>query len=247
MSSKIYFIADVHLEREDVQKKCLFLDFLEIVKDSGGDLFILGDLFDYWANNRRVMRDNQAVFDAFYELFRNGSRVAFLIGNRDLLLGKKVLSRYGIDYLGESKRLTLQGRDLLLTHGHLLYTNDVEFQRYKKTKWPIYRVLDAFLPGFIENALAERFILKSKQVIESQESWRLQFSEEVIKETFHQGVEAIICGHSHKPTIRKYGGEKYFIVLPCWTSSRGGYLSMEDGNFQVKDFLPIKTLNNEKQ
>jgi UDP-2,3-diacylglucosamine hydrolase len=235
MSSKIYFIADVHLEKGDLQKRDLFLAFVKMVKGSG-DLFILGDLFDYWANNRKVMRDNQVVCDALCELAHNGAKVGFLIGNRDLLLGEKVLSRYGIDYLGESKRLTLQGKSLLLTHGHLLYTDDVEFQRYRRTKWPIYKALDALLPGFIENALAKLFILRSKQVIEAQEPWRLQFSENEIKKIFNQGVEAIICGHSHQAMIEKYDADKYFIVLPSWNSSRGGYLCMEGGNFQVKDF-----------
>ena len=229
-------MADVHLDRDDLQKRDLFLAFVEMIKDSGGDLFILGDLFDYWANNRRVMKDNYAVFDSLCELTQNGSKVRFLIGNRDLLLGEKVLSRYGIDYWGESKRLKLQGKNLLLTHGHLFYTNDVEFQRYRKTKWPIYRILDTILPGFIENALAKRFILKSKQVIEAQEPWRLQFSEDAIKKTFNQGIEAIICGHSHQAMIKKYDGDKFFIVLPYWTSGRGGYLSMEGGNFQIEDF-----------
>jgi len=147
-----------------------------------------------------------------------------------------VLSRYGIDFLGESKRIGLQSKTLILTHGHLLYTSDVAFQRYRKTKWPIYRALDAFLPGFVENALAERFILKSKQVISTQEPWRLQFSEEAIKEKFNQGIEAIICGHSHHTVIKRYDDNKYFIVLPCWDDSRGGYLLMEDGDFQIKDY-----------
>lgn len=236
MSLKIYFMADVHLDRDDLQKRDLFLAFVEMIKDSGGDLFILGDLFDYWANNRRVMKDNYAVFDALCDLTQNGSKVRFLMGNRDLLLGEKVLSRYGVDYWGESKRLKLRGKTLLLTHGHLFYSNDVEFQRYRKTKWPIYRALDTILPGFIENALAKRFILKSKQVIEAQEPWRLQFSEDAIKETFNQGIEAIICGHSHQAMIKEYDGDKFFIVLPYWTFDRGGYLLMEDGNFQIKDF-----------
>ncbi len=237
MSSKSYFIADVHLERNSLRKRNLFLAFVEMVKESGGDLFILGDLFDYWANNRRVIEDNQAVFDALYVLTQNGLKVRFIIGNRDLLLGEKVLLKYGIDYLGESNRLKLQGKSLFLTHGYLLYTNDIEFQRYRKTKWPIYRLMDAVLPGFIENALAERFILKSKQVIESQESWRLQFSEEAIKETFNQGIETIICGHSHQTMIKQYDGDKHFFVLPCWTDTKGGYLCMENGDFTLEDFI----------
>ena len=147
-----------------------------------------------------------------------------------------MLARYGIDFLGESTKVILQGKKLLLTHGHLLYTNDLAFQRYRKTKWPIYRALDAFLPGFIENALAERFILKSKQVIKTQETWRLQFSEEAIGEIFRQGTEAIICGHSHQTMIKRYEDGHYFIVLPCWENERGGFLSMEDGSFQINDF-----------
>jgi UDP-2,3-diacylglucosamine hydrolase len=236
MDTRVYFIADVHLEREDSLKRDLLLSFIRMVEQSGGDLFILGDLFDYWANNRGVMEDNRVIFDALARLTRNGSTVGFLIGNRDLLLGRKVLSRYGIEYWGEQKTVAFQGKHLFLTHGHLLYTNDIAFQRYRRTKWPVYRVLDAVLPGCIENALAKRFMLKSKQVIESQESWRLQFSEDAIKDAFAQGCELIICGHSHQAMVREYDGNKYFIVLPCWTSLKGGYLAMEQGNFQVKDF-----------
>lgn len=236
MNTTIYFLADVHLERGDVNKRDLFLAFVEMIKKRGGDLFILGDLFDYWANNRRVMKDHQAVLNALDGLTRHGSMVGFLIGNRDLLLGEKVLVKYGIHYLGESVTRTLQGKNLFLTHGHLLYTHDVHFQRYRKTKWPIYRMLDRVLPGFIENALAKRFILKSKEVIDAQESWRLQFSEEAIQEVFDQGVEAIVCGHSHQHVMKEYDGGKRFIVLPYWTRARGGYLRMENGGFQLEEF-----------
>jgi UDP-2,3-diacylglucosamine pyrophosphatase LpxH len=117
-----------------------------------------------------------------------------------------------------------------------LCTNDVIFQNYRKTKWPIYRALDTVLPGIIENALAKLFIQKSKQIIESQESWRFQYPEEVIKETFDSGIEIIVCGHSHKPMVKQYGDERYFIVLSSWTSSSGGFLCMRNGEFQLKEF-----------
>jgi UDP-2,3-diacylglucosamine hydrolase len=207
-----------------------------MVSESKGNLFIVGDLFDYWANNRSLMNDHFAVFDALAKLKGNAERVGFLIGNRDLLLGKKVLSSYGIEYLGESSQLELEGRRFFLTHGHLLCTDDIQFQHYRRTKWPIYRVLDAVLPGFIENYLAERFITKSKQVIESQEPWRFQFSHEAIEEKFSQGNEIIVCGHSHQAMIEKYDGEKYFVVLPSWTDTKGGFLSFEEGRLQMREF-----------
>jgi len=236
MQSESYFVADVHLERNDADKRSLFLSFLEMVKQRKGNLYILGDLFDYWANNRRVLKDNKTVFDALGDLSRRGSKVGFLIGNRDLLLGEKVLSRYGIDALGENRVIDLQGKSVLLTHGHLLCTDDVSFQKYRKRMWPLYRMLDALLPGCIENTLAKLFIQRSKQVIGAQESWRFQFADNVIEDTFKRGIDMIICGHAHKPTVRHFDADRSFIVLPHWTSRSGGYLYMRDGAFQVRAF-----------
>jgi UDP-2,3-diacylglucosamine hydrolase len=236
MNPPIYFVADVHLERNDPDKRNLFLSFLEMVKERKGNLYILGDLFDYWANNRRVMKDNKTVLDVLGELSRQGSQVSFLIGNRDLLLGEKVLTRYGIHALGENRVIDLQGKSILLTHGHLLCKNDVSFQKYRKRTWPLYRMLDALLPGCIENTLARLFIKRSKQVIEAQESWRFQFPDNVIESAFKRGIDMIICGHAHKPTVRHFDGDRSFIVLPHWTSRSGGYLYMNDGAFQVRAF-----------
>ncbi len=236
MNSPIYFIADIHLERGERAKRNLFLSFVEMVKAKEGDLYILGDLFDYWANNRQVITDNCPVLKALADLVKRGSRVSFLIGNRDLLLGRKVLSRYGIDYMDEKTVMTIHGKRVLLTHGHLLCTNDITFQKYRRTTWPIYRAFDVILPGCIENFLAKRFIQRSKQVIEAQESWRFQFPEEVIKEIFDSGIDMIICGHSHKPMVKHYDGEHYFIVLPSWTASKGGFFCMSNGDVHLGDF-----------
>jgi UDP-2,3-diacylglucosamine hydrolase len=236
MGSPLFFIADIHLERDDMARRDLFLAFVGMVKERRGDLYILGDLFDYWANNRRLLHDYQVVLNALGDLTRDGLKAGFLIGNRDLLLGAKVLSRYGIDFLGESKNLILQGRHILVTHGHLLLTNDVHFQRYRRTAWPLYRMLDAVLPGWIENKLARRFMLRSKQVIEAQAPWRFQFPDDTIRRIFAEGADMIICGHTHSPLVREYDGKNTFVVLPCWTGDKGGYLCLKDGLYEVNDF-----------
>jgi len=236
MERESYFIADVHLERDEVKKRELFLSFLEMVEKRGADLYIVGDLFDYWANNRQVINDYREVLNELLNLSRSGSKVFFLIGNRDLLLGKKVLSRYGVTFLGECNLLLLQGKRIMLTHGHLLLTNDVRFQRYRRTQWPVYRVLDAALPGWIENRLARRFMRRSKQVIEAQDPWRFQFPDETIRKTFAEGADMIICGHTHSPLVREYDGKNTFVVLPCWTGEKGGFLCLKEGLYAVKDF-----------
>ncbi len=230
-----YFIADVHLQRNEVGKRQLFFSFLERVGARGADLYILGDLFDYWANNRAVIHDYRDVLDALRSLARGGSKVSFLLGNRDLLLGQKVLSRCGVAFLGERAQVMLQGKRIMLTHGHLLLTNDVHFQRYRRTAWPIYRMLDAVLPGWLENRLARRFMLRSKQVIEAQAPWRFEFPDDTIRRIFAGGADMIICGHTHSPLVREYDCKNTFVVLPCWSAETGGYLCLKDGMYEVKD------------
>ena len=52
--SKTFFIADVHLRVEDQERQQTLLAFFDMVRQAKGDLYILGDLFDFWANNKKL-------------------------------------------------------------------------------------------------------------------------------------------------------------------------------------------------
>ncbi|MCX5895912.1 MAG: metallophosphoesterase [Proteobacteria bacterium] len=230
-----FFIADVHLDTRHPERKDLIISFLKMVCAEKADLYILGDFFDYWANNRAVLRDNREVLQLMKDAAAQDSLVCMLIGNRDLLLSHKALAPFGIKFLGEEAEVTIDGKKIYLTHGHSLCTRDARFQRYKKIAWPVYRLLDAILPGAIENYLAGKFILKSKQVIYAQDQSRFQFSEEAINAYFMNGMDAVICGHAHKTVIHKWG-EKCFYALPAWDQGKGGYLLLQNGIFRFNEF-----------
>ncbi len=233
---KTYFIADVHLNSADPEHEALFLSFLTMVGSVQGDLYVLGDLFDYWANNKAVIAANSAVLTCMKRLTDRGSLVYVLPGNRDFLLNQNILSRYGIGFLGEQATIRLDDKNIFLTHGHLLCTLDIKFQRYKKRVWPVFRLLDKITPGLIENYLAKKFILKSKQVITSQNPARFQFSRTAINHCFQQGHDVIICGHAHNSMLERFG-DKFFYALPAWNSQTGGYVLHYQGSFSLCDFL----------
>jgi UDP-2,3-diacylglucosamine hydrolase len=232
---KTFFIADVHLDPALTERTHCISSFLTMVHAERGELYILGDFFDYWANNRTVVNNNRAVLQQLKELVTEGCSVSMLIGNRDLLLSQRALSRFGITFLGEETEISLDGKRLLLTHGHMLCTMDEKFQRYKQRAWPVYRVLDSMLPGFIENYLAKKFILKSKQVIQAQDQTRFQFSPAAMHEHFQRGVDIIICGHAHKP-LHEVFGNNHLYALPAWDNDTGGYLVYNQGDFSFMKF-----------
>ena len=56
---KTYFFSDVHLglgtKDDDRKREKRVIRFLDMVKNDGRELFILGDLFDYWFEYKSVV------------------------------------------------------------------------------------------------------------------------------------------------------------------------------------------------
>lgn len=229
-ASPLYFVADTHLSPDTPQNTAAFLKLLDEIKQTGGELFLLGDIFNYWANNREVLRENSVVLSKFGELASSGTAVHFIFGNRDFLLGERALRQYGVAFLGEEAVLMAGHKKILLAHGHLLATNDIEFLRYRAIMWPIFRALDRFLPGFVENRLAVRFMKKSKEVIGRQADDRFAYPDRTLEGYFHHGFDMILCGHTHRPGPREFPGGGQLVVLPAWEQGRGGYAMIKEGS-----------------
>ncbi|MDP2039379.1 MAG: UDP-2,3-diacylglucosamine diphosphatase, partial [Ignavibacteria bacterium] len=55
-----FFISDVHLglqnEKLEREKEKLLVDFLKFAESNCDELFIVGDLFDYWFEYKRVIQ-----------------------------------------------------------------------------------------------------------------------------------------------------------------------------------------------
>ena len=58
--NKTYFFSDVHLglgnKEEDRQKEARLIRFLDYIRRDAEQIFILGDLFDYWFEYRTVVQ-----------------------------------------------------------------------------------------------------------------------------------------------------------------------------------------------
>jgi UDP-2,3-diacylglucosamine hydrolase len=229
--SPVFFAADVHLtgQADDPPAKA-FLSFLEMVHGSGGDLYILGDLFAFWANNQRVYRRYGQVLDMLSRLAERG-RVGFLHGNRDFLLQRRVLNRYGVKFLGETYELTIAERRFFLTHGDIFCDRDQAYQRYKKT-WKIMRILDVITPGFLADRLAKWFRNKSIKNTSQADSELLALSDSALKKQFCRGFDYIVCGHVHQQEIRDIEEGKTLVILPAW-KQRGGYALWENGKISL--------------
>ena len=102
-----FFVADVHLGLYNTQRKQTFIDFLAHVRSCSGNLYILGDFFDFWANNQPMRSAMQPVLEGLQHLSASGAMVGFIYGNRDFLVSDATLVPFGITHLGEQADITL--------------------------------------------------------------------------------------------------------------------------------------------
>lgn len=235
---RILFIADVHLTAGNDGQRRLLTAFLDRCLFPGDALYIIGDLFDYWANNAAVRQAYAWVFEKLGQVCTTGSRVGLLIGNRDFLLRRSMVERYGVAFLDEEAAIAADGKKFLLAHGHTLCLSDTRFLRYRARMWPLFRALDRVLPGCLENYLAQRFQQRSKKVIGSQDPARFLFTRSAIEGKFRAGFDYVICGHTHKRETF-CSGSHCFYALPAWEETSGHYLEYTSGQLKLHRFAPF--------
>ncbi|MGN0917637.1 MAG: UDP-2,3-diacylglucosamine diphosphatase, partial [Oxalobacter sp.] len=80
-----------------------FLDFLKNQEHQTEQLYILGDLFQYWVGDDAMENAPylQTVTGAIKTLSDNGTSIFWVCGNRDFLTGKKFLKATGATALKE--------------------------------------------------------------------------------------------------------------------------------------------------
>jgi UDP-2,3-diacylglucosamine hydrolase len=146
------FISDLHLSADEPHSMAAFLYFVAEIAPQAEALYILGDLFEYWAGDDDLADPfHTRVIAALRSLDQHHTPLFLLHGNRDLLMGKTLAEASHACLLDDPTLLNLFGTPTLLSHGDTLCTDDAEYQRYRAT------VHDAaFQQQFLAKPLAER-------------------------------------------------------------------------------------------
>ena len=196
------FISDLHLSASQPHSMAAFRRFIAGLAPQAEALYILGDLFDYWAGDDDLEDEFHAqVIAALRGLARHGTQVYLLRGNRDLLMGDALANACHATLLSDPALIDLYGTPTLLSHGDTLCTGDTEYQRYRS------QVHDAdFQRQFLAKPLAERkaYIaqLRSRSMVEKQskDSAIMDVDDDAVAALLREhGYPRLIHGHTHRP------------------------------------------------
>ena len=233
------FISDLHLQesRPDITKA--FLEFLDDTASKAEKLYILGDLFEAWIGDDD---QNNFISEIQAALLKTNktTKIFFLHGNRDFLIGTKFASSSGFELLHDPTIEEMFGNNVLLMHGDLLCTEDLDYQAFRKTsrdpKWQ-----DEFLNKSIQErqeiALNLRTI--SKEATEIKKDAIMDVSTtEVIRIMDVSSVNLLAHGHTHRSkshNIKVNDQPAERIVLGDW-DTYGWYIWMDSSSCELKNF-----------
>ena len=134
------FISDLHLCPTRPAISQTFFDFLRGPAARAEALYILGDLFEYWAGDDDNDPFNASVLAALRDLAHTGIKLFLMHGNRDFLIGDRFAADTGARLLPDPTLLDLYGTRTLLMHGDTLCTDDVGYQEFRaKVRNPEYQ------------------------------------------------------------------------------------------------------------
>ncbi len=197
----IDFISDLHLCQE---MPATFKAWSAHLHQTPADaVFILGDLFEVWVGDDAMGLDfEQRCIETLAEV-ASRRHLAFMVGNRDFLVGRATLEASGMMGLPDPTLLHAWGRSVLLSHGDALCLDDHPYQRFRNEVRGL-----AWQANFLGQTLAERQRLAAVMRSASASAQRRQFdgdsrvdidTSEAVRWMHAIGAQEMVHGHTHQP------------------------------------------------
>jgi UDP-2,3-diacylglucosamine hydrolase len=92
--------------------------FLDSIKHKATAVYMLGDIFDFWFEYKRVApKGFVRVLGRLAELHDRGVRIVMLTGNHDMWVGNYLTEECGIELYTKPQTFTLAGKRVFVAHG----------------------------------------------------------------------------------------------------------------------------------
>jgi UDP-2,3-diacylglucosamine pyrophosphatase LpxH len=210
-------------------------DFLE--NNSAAELYLVGDIVDFWALQRRMGWDQGVarLLHLMHRLARRGTRIILIPGNHDAELRPHIGREPAMELHRDIVHQDANGRRLLVTHGdeadHVVTCHPL----LSKTGALLYDLAVGGSLGLnvLRRAVGLRYwnmagALKRlvKRACTYIGDWEATLAEQVRA----RGLDGVVCGHIHVPKIGDVAGVAYYNCGD-WVEHATALAETWDGEF----------------
>ncbi len=216
------FISDLHLSTDHAHSIKAFQRFISTLTAEVEALYILGDLFEYWAGDDDMDTPfHKQIVNTLCKASTLGIKVYLMHGNRDFLMGETLADAAGATMLDDPVLLDLYGTPTLISHGDTLCTDDIEYQKFR-TMVRSNKFQDEFLskPLAERKAYIEQLRQESNVAKQSKASEIMDVNDEAVATLLREhNYPRLIHGHTHRPNRHEHRLDNHLCerwVLSDW-------------------------------
>lgn len=243
---RVYFASDFHLGIPDyassLKREKLIVKWLDRIKHDATDIYIVGDVFDFWFEFKTVVpKGFTRLLGKLAELSDSGINLHLFHGNHDLWQFGYLEKELNCKVYDKPITITLGRKTFHIAHGDGLGPG----QRWFKFILSVYRNyffqrLFAFFHPNIGIKIANWFSANSKkhtftenaQYYGDDKEFLMLYAKQFLTQ---QHVDYFIFGHRHFPMVKPITTDSNFVNLGDWISYFT-YGVFEGESFNLKTF-----------
>ncbi|MGJ7915524.1 UDP-2,3-diacylglucosamine diphosphatase [Massilia sp. LXY-6] len=229
------FISDLHLQESHPRTAEAFFRFLAERASKAEALYLLGDIFEYWAGDDDLATPfHQRIVDALRALSDAGVAVYWMAGNRDFLVGQDFARAARLSLLPDPHVVVIGKQAMTLTHGDAQCTGDLNYMAFRaQVRDPAWQQQFLAMPLAQRKAIIAGLREGSRQA-HGEKSYEIMDVTTDAVSALHEasGTDIILHGHTHRPALHHdpvSGRRRY--VLPDWEldaeAPRGGWIAID--------------------
>lgn len=221
-----YFASDMHLgsgaHHDPHERELALVEWLDRVAKDAKAIFLVGDVFDFWYEYRRVVPQGfTRLLGKLSELTDKGVEIHFFVGNHDMWQRDYLERECGVKLHFEREVFTLYGKRISICHGDDIYARHLggwtklmnDIFRSKTMRW--------LFSHFVHPDFALRFGLAWSKGSRKSKEVAMPFlgaDDPMVIESENlnakgEGVDYFVYGHNHcaERWRLQNGGEAIFL------------------------------------
>ena len=245
----LYFASDFHLGAgtyaSSRERESRIIRWLDTISDDVGELFLMGDVFDFWFEYKTVVpKGYTRFFGKLAQLSDRGVTLYFFKGNHDMWLFDYLKDELNAIIISDELEIERNGKKFYLHHGDGLGPGDKKYKFLKKIfrstlcQWAFARIHPDF--GIrIANAWSGNSKQVNARIGEAKlhpQEWLEIYSKEILKTRF---FDYMIYGHRHRPLDLPLPGKSRYVNLGDWINYFT-YAVFDGETLELKHFEPAK-------
>lgn len=237
----LYFASDMHMgmhpRSKSLEREKLFVKWLEEKKKDAEAFFLLGDVFDYWWEYKKVVpRGFTRFLGKIAEITDSGIPVHIFSGNHDVWMFDYLPEEIGAAVHHKPLITELHGKKFYIAHGDGLGPGDRGYKLLKKAfRSKVLQWMFACLHPNFAISLAHYWSKKSRYAKGIKEKFQgeekeilLQYAKKILQK---EHFDYLIFGHRHLALDIAIDEKSRYINLGDWVSL------FSYGEFDGKDFV----------